>query len=98
MKKQGRKRLSYQKLHSKYAEVWQEVYVDAPDNAFRLVAEDQSKSLWLGFTASRTIGDVSVLTNWLIQHDGLLWRLAIFLLLIYFRKSIAALLCMKQDT
>jgi len=60
-----------------FIEGWQEVFVPTPENAFRIIATDNNPERWFAFGAPRTIGKLSLVSNWLISHGQLLWQLAL---------------------
>jgi len=67
-------------LGSRNAAKWQEVFVPAPDNAFRIVATDNNPELWFAFAAPRTIGTVSVVSNFLLKHAAKIWLAGLLIL------------------
>jgi len=75
-------------LDSAYAESWQEIYVKAPQNAFRLKAVDDNDALWFGFAAPRTVGRVSMFTKKLLERGHYVWWLGLLLIVFTARRSI----------
>jgi len=75
-------------------EGWQEVFVPTPENAFRILAIDNNPDRWFGFAAPRTVGKVSVVSNWLIKHGQIIWLLALFglLALLIDKKKVSSLI------
>jgi len=77
-------------LNSSYAELWQEVYVDAPENAFRLVASDNNEQLWFGFAMPRTVGRLTMVAQWLRENGQKIWLIGLLVLLFSVRASLLA--------
>jgi len=75
-----------QDLNSKYAEVWREVSFEIAPGLYRLVAQDNSSSLWFGFAAPRSLGRLSFYTERWLENGRLVWQLGLLLLAFRQRK------------
>lgn len=75
------------RLGNNAAEQWQEIFVDAPENGFRIIATDNNPDLWFGFAAPRTVGVISVGSNWLIRNGLWIWLLGLSILAIFLSRS-----------
>jgi hypothetical protein len=49
-------------------ESWQGIYVRVPQSRFRIVADDETRALWMAFSAPLEVGRLSVLTDALINR------------------------------
>jgi hypothetical protein len=49
-------------------ESWQGIYVRVPQSHFRIVADDETRTLWMAFSAPLEVGRLSVLTDALINR------------------------------
>jgi len=74
------------------AETWHEVFVETPENEFKIVALDNNPELWFGFAAPRTIGRLSYVSNSMIGHGKIIWMLGILILLFSLRDPLTKLL------
>ncbi len=52
-----------------HIEQWQNVIIDAPKKAFRIVAVDENPEKWFAFAAPRTMGKVSYLSHQLVSSS-----------------------------
>lgn len=87
-----------QVLDSKYAEVWRDVSFRIPPGLYRLVAEDNNRSLWFGFAAPRSLGRLSFQTERLLDNGRLLWQLGLLLLAFKNRKNLLQLFSLPRHS
>lgn len=69
-------------INSKYAERWRNVFVKVKKGKYRLVAEDNNKSLWFGFAAPRAVGKISYWNKRLIENGQFIWNIGALLILL----------------
>ena len=74
--------------NSKYAEVWREIYIEAPKGPFKIVATDNNADLWFGFAAPRTIGKLSMLSKEIARKGKTLWLIGLTIILFVFLNPI----------
>lgn len=73
-----------------YSNKWQEVLVKAPDTKYRVVAKDESSSLWFAFAEPRSVGRLSYFVNRLINIGDKVWLVGLLILLLAFRQQVFA--------
>lgn len=84
-------------VSQRYAHEWRELLVKAPDDQYRIVAKDDSKSLWFAYAAPRSVGRLSYFVDKIIEIGDKIWIIGLLLLVFSFRRKIVSSIGSKED-
>ena len=62
---------------------WVSCYVRTPNQPFKLVAHDNRPDLWFAFAMPRSLGPLSFITIWILEHGWMVFIIGIALLSIH---------------
>ena len=70
---------------------WQQTFIKAPKNSYRMVATDASDSNWFAIAAPRTVGLLSMATLKLVANGSHIWLLGLLIILYSVRRELSNL-------
>jgi len=79
------------------ARKWREIIVKAPDTKYRILAKDESPSLWFAYAAPRSVGRLSFAVDRLIQQGHKVWRVGLLLIFLVLMSQFARIITAKRS-
>ncbi len=73
---------------AKSADSWASQVVKVPEGKYRIIASDQSDTLWFAFAAPRSMGKLSYLVRRILKKGEYIWQLGVLLLLLSIHRQI----------